>query len=69
MIVEPPLEPPMPTAEELEAYAKAAQEGTALWMWNDDYLENVLLWMQIWAEAKEEVMKNPWMRQFLDSMS
>jgi hypothetical protein len=35
-------------------------------MWNDDYFENVLLWMEIWAEAKEEMMKkNPWMRQFI----
>jgi hypothetical protein len=33
------LEPDFPTAEELEAYAKRAREGTALWMWNDDYFE------------------------------
>jgi hypothetical protein len=59
------LEPDFPTAEQLEACAKRAREGTALWVWGDDYFENVLLWMQIWAEAKEEMMKkNPWMRQF-----
>ena len=60
------LEPPIPRAEELEACAKAHREGVALWMWNDDYFENILLWMEIWAEAKEEMMKkNPWMRQFI----
>jgi hypothetical protein len=56
----------MPTAEEAEASARRVCEGRALWMWNDDYFENVLLWMEIWAEAKEEMMnKNPWMRQFI----
>jgi hypothetical protein len=60
----------MPTAEELEACAKAQREGVALWIWNDDYFENILLWMEIWAEAKEEMMKkNPWMRQYLDTIS
>jgi hypothetical protein len=60
------LEPPIPTAEELEACAKAQREGVALWIWNDDYFENILLWMEIWAVAKEEMMKkNPWMRQFI----
>jgi hypothetical protein len=54
-----------PTAEQLEACAKGQREGVALWVWNDDYFENILLWMEIWAEAKEEMMKkNPWVRQF-----
>jgi hypothetical protein len=60
------LEPDFPTAEQLEACAKAQREGVALWIWNDDYFENILLWMEIWAEAKQEMMKkNPWMRQFI----
>jgi hypothetical protein len=64
------LEPDFPTAEQLEACAKEAREGTALWVWGDDYFENVLLWMQIWAEAKEDVMrKEPWTRQYLDTIS
>jgi hypothetical protein len=46
------LEPPIPRAEELEACAKAQREGVALWIWNDDYFENVLLWMEIWANEK-----------------
>jgi hypothetical protein len=64
------LEPPIPTAEELEACVKQARESVALWVWNDDYFENILLWMEIWAEAKKEAMRTmPWTRQYFDTIS
>jgi hypothetical protein len=59
------LEPPIPTAEELEASVKRARESVALWLWGDVYFENELMWREIIAQAKEEVMtREPWMRQF-----
>jgi hypothetical protein len=44
----------MPTAEQLEERAKAQRESVALWVWNDDWYENNLIWQQVIAEVKEE---------------
>jgi hypothetical protein len=49
------LEPPVPTAEQLEASLKRERESTALWVWNDDYYESELLMREIIEQAKEEV--------------
>jgi hypothetical protein len=46
------LEPDFPTAEQLEACAKRARQGVALWVWNDDHYENQLLWKKAWVEAE-----------------
>jgi hypothetical protein len=51
------LEPNFPSAEQLEASAKRARESVALWMWNDDWYENNLIWQQVIAEVKEERAK------------
>jgi len=34
----------MPNAQEMEASARRQRERVALWVWNDDYYENQLLW-------------------------
>ena len=44
----------MPTAEQLEERAKAQRESVALWVWNDDWYENNLIWQQVIAAVKEE---------------
>jgi hypothetical protein len=46
-----------PSAEELQAGAKAQRESVALWVWNDDWYENNLIWQQVIAEVKEERAK------------
>jgi hypothetical protein len=51
------LEPPIPNAEELEAGAKAQRESVALWMWNDDWFENNLIWQQVISRVKEEAVR------------
>ena len=53
------LEPDFPTAEQLEACAKLVREGTALWVWGDDYFENVLLWMAIWRSKRGNDEEQP----------
>ena len=52
-----------PFAEQLEAGAKAQRESVALWMWNDDYYENQLIWAEVFAQVKAEA--EPWVRQCL----
>jgi hypothetical protein len=44
-----------PTAEQLEAGAKAQRESVALWVWGDTYYETELLMREIIEQAKEEV--------------
>ena len=48
------LEPPFPTAEQLEASAKPERKSTALWVWGDTYYETELLMREIVEQAKEE---------------
>jgi hypothetical protein len=45
------IDPPMPTAEEMEACNRRSRESVALWMHNDDYFESQLLWEEIIAEV------------------
>lgn len=46
-----------PTAEELEEGNRRLRERVALWIWNDDWYENNLIWQQVIAEVKEERAK------------
>jgi hypothetical protein len=57
------LEPPIPTAEELQAYADRERERIPnyelLWLLNQ------VMWREAWAQAKEEVWRTqPWVRQW-----
>ena len=55
-----------PTREELQR----PREALALWMHNDDWYERNIIWEKVWAEAKAEYLnKNPWARQYLDTIS
>ena len=65
------LEPPIPTAEELEASAKIARESTAIWrLFGAAYYEDVYKlreWMTrlMIEQAKEELWeREPWVRQY-----
>jgi hypothetical protein len=45
------LEPPIPSAEELQSYADRERERIPyelLWLWNE------LMWREAWARAKEQ---------------
>jgi len=48
------LEPPIPWPEEIEAANRRIRESVALWMWNDDYYENDLIWREVIVQVKEE---------------
>ena len=59
----------LPTAEQLEAGAKAQRESLAIFRLfgpEDVYRLNQWLWAMIFAQAKEEFLrKEPWARQFI----
>jgi hypothetical protein len=59
------LEPPIPTAEELQSYAD--RERLRLFgAYQDVYRLSEWLWAMIFAQAKEEFLrKEPWARQFI----
>ena len=62
------LEPDFPSAEQLEAGAKAQRESLAFGpaYYEDVYRLNEWLWEMIFAQAKEEFLrKEPWARQFI----
>ncbi|MFZ2080525.1 MAG: hypothetical protein WAV38_28530 [Xanthobacteraceae bacterium] len=66
------LEPPIPTAEELQSYADRERESVAIFRlfgpayYEDVYRLNEWLWEMIFAQAKEEFLrKEPWARQFI----
>lgn len=55
------IDPPMPTAEEMEAGNRRSREAVALWAWADNFEENGFLHSANWAATKKEFMKtNPY---------
>ena len=62
----------MPTAEELQSSADRERESLTIWRlhgpayYEDVYRLNEWLWEMIFAQAKEEYLRdNPWVRQCL----
>jgi hypothetical protein len=56
------VDPPMPTAAEMEEGNRRSREMVALWFFSDNFSENGFLHSANWATVKKEFMKtNPWL--------
>jgi hypothetical protein len=54
------IDPPMPTAERMEADNRRSRESYGLWMHSDNFEENGFLHSAKWPATKKEFMKtNP----------
>jgi hypothetical protein len=64
------IDPPPPTAEEMEASNRRNRETVALWVFNDNFEENGFLHGPNWATVKKEFMKtNPYFEQSIEEPS
>ena len=54
------IDPPMPTAEEMEECNRRTRETVALWMFNDNFEENALLV----RDARKDAMVRQWPELF-----